>query len=292
MLIATVAINSSTKSIHREVESALNSIIDEKIGFIYNYINSKEKTVATYAHLPVVMESIQKLNSSFSEGIESLSYLRKNALFRPALMHLKTSLDSYDLFLINVDGDIVFSIAHEADFATNLRTGPYKSTQLAIVFEQATSLLETQISLYKPYAPSQHEIGSNIRQRFNFKGQENHNAFIAAPIFKNNNLLGVMAVQLKSRNYFHLTKDYSGLKKTGDIIFSQQVNEQIQNISPLRNQPDSEFQYSIPANSMFGIPSQNANKGEKGSGLSIDFEGNKVLAAWRYIPELQWGGNC
>ena len=38
-----------------------------------------------------------------------------------------------------------------------------------------------------------------------------------------------------------------------------------------------------------GGPVQEAVRGKNGAGQLIDYRGKKVIAAWRYIPSLDWG---
>ncbi len=43
----------------------------------------------------------------------------------------------YDIFIIDPDGNIVYTVMKERDYATNLKSGPYKSTGLGQVFSKA-----------------------------------------------------------------------------------------------------------------------------------------------------------
>ena len=62
----------------------------------------------------------------------------------------------YDIFLINLDGDIVYSVFKEADFATNLETGLYADSGLADVYRGAKDLRRGTYSFadFAPYSPS------------------------------------------------------------------------------------------------------------------------------------------
>ena len=89
----------------------------------------------------------------------------------------------YDIFLISGDGDIVYSVFKERDYATNLRTGLYKTSGLAKVFESAMAADASTISFvdFEPYAPSANAPAS----------------FVAAPINSGDgSILGVVAIQI------------------------------------------------------------------------------------------------
>jgi methyl-accepting chemotaxis protein len=63
----------------------------------------------------------------------------------------------YDVFFINLAGDVVYSVEKEADFGTNLRSGPWRGTGLAKAFEAAlaaSSESPSQFHDYESYAPS------------------------------------------------------------------------------------------------------------------------------------------
>ncbi len=98
---------------------------------------------------------------------------------------LRTELetrDLYDIFIVNPDGDIVYTVFKETDIATNLVNGSFADSGLGAVFQAATDLPagETVVSTVEPYWPS-----------YNADAQ-----FIGAPIYNGDDLLGVIALQV------------------------------------------------------------------------------------------------
>ncbi len=85
----------------------------------------------------------------------------------------------YDVFLIDLQGDIVYSQRHESDFATNLLDGPYRGSGLAEAFRESLMTMESTASSFEYYQPSQLMA-----------------AFVAIPVIREDRLLGVIAFQL------------------------------------------------------------------------------------------------
>jgi len=116
-----------------------------------------------------------------------------------------TGLNLYDLFLIDVEGNVVYSVYKERDFATNLQTGPFRDSGLGEVFRSALngSVGETYFQDYSSYEPS---AGAPA-------------AFLASQIAdENGTVLGVLAVQLPNGEITRLATRSQGLGRTGDII--------------------------------------------------------------------------
>ncbi|MFK7941903.1 MAG: methyl-accepting chemotaxis protein [Paracoccaceae bacterium] len=91
----------------------------------------------------------------------------------------------YDIFMISLDGDIIYSVFKEADFATNLVNGPYADTGLAEVFQGALTRKAHEFSYsdFAPYAPSN---GAPA-------------AFVGTPLFgKDGKRQGVLVFQIPS----------------------------------------------------------------------------------------------
>lgn len=115
--------------------------------------------------------------------------------WHPAMKAISAEKGYYDIFMINLNGEVVYTVEKESDFATNLRKGPWKSSGLARAFDGAlkaaterkmsgTSRPNVHFEDYEHYAPSQGEPA----------------AFAASAIHdERGNALGVIAIQLPSK---------------------------------------------------------------------------------------------
>lgn len=111
----------------------------------------------------------------------------------------------YDIFLFNLEGDLIYTVFKELDYATNLATGKYKDTGLGTVFQKGLTLKagEQVFDDFKPYSPSHGAAAS----------------FIAEPIFNNaGKRLGVIAYQMPIHNLDVIMKSHGYLGKTGETF--------------------------------------------------------------------------
>ncbi|CAG9297623.1 methyl-accepting chemotaxis protein [Celerinatantimonas diazotrophica] len=111
----------------------------------------------------------------------------------------------YDIFLINREGEVLYSVYKEVDFATSLEHGPYKDTNLAAAFRKADKASQGQvvISDFKIYRPS-------------YDGPA---GFIAAPVFDNNGKhIGVIAAQFPLDKLNSLMAERNGLGRSGETL--------------------------------------------------------------------------
>ena len=112
-----------------------------------------------------------------------------------------------DIFLIDTQGNVVFSLKKEVDFATNLRSGPWRDSGLA---RAVTPLLHDAVpgqlsfSDFSQYAPDKMQPAS----------------FIAMPVFdeEKQQFLGVVAIQLPIAKMSELMIDNTGMGETGEVI--------------------------------------------------------------------------
>ncbi len=110
-------------------------------------------------------------------------YSEVHRRYHPIFRNIIEKFGYYDIFLIAPDGTIVYTVFKETDFSTNLTTGPYKDSNLARLSTIVQNVKERNYSKiidFEAYAPS---YGAPA-------------AFIAAPIYKNSQLIGVLAFQL------------------------------------------------------------------------------------------------
>jgi len=108
---------------------------------------------------------------------------------------LTKSRGYYDVFLIANNGDIVYTVYKEDDYATNLLTGKYKDTTLAQGFREVqenTNLNHVALYDFVPYAPSNNEAASFI---------------LSSIVDENNKTQGVLGFQLPRESLDKILKN-------------------------------------------------------------------------------------
>lgn len=121
---------------------------------------------------------------------DGTKYSNMHKRLHPTLRQYLYSRGYYDIFLINTEGQIVYSVYKEADFQTNLNDGPFADSGLADAFRKASEMEAGNYAFadFRPYAPS-----NNI-----------HAGFAAMPVYaspgfgQDVQLVGVVAVQLST----------------------------------------------------------------------------------------------
>ena len=101
--------------------------------------------------------------------------------------------------------------------------------------------------------------------------------------------LGVIVFEIDMASIYKLIQDITGLGATGEVLIGKKMGNKVIYLNPLRHDPEAALKKSIGMGGALGGPIQEAVQGRKGAGSSIDYRGKKVIAAWRYIPSLDWG---
>ncbi len=276
LIVAYLGNNSSQKLLHEETAKYLSAVANKKGDKIESYLTEIERDIASLSRDRFFVEALIKLDTIVKEeGFDSLEYANLDREIRVVLSQYQQHYEYYDTFFISTDGDVLFTLKKEDDFGTNLKTGPYRDTELASAFDRAKTLLHSDISDFKYYTPSKDLA-----------------AFIAAPIYKDGKIFGVLALQINTEEIFRLTKDYSGLGETGEVVLGSKIsdtNNEMVFINPLRFDPEAAFKRKVVFGSYMAQPIQEAVQGNRGSGITIDYRNEEVLAVWKYLPSLRLG---
>ncbi|GBO54982.1 adenylate cyclase [Pseudanabaena sp. lw0831] len=150
----------------------LNSFLPEAIAsnyLQYHYIANNSNSIGK-KHL------LDKAN-------DSSEYSRLHSRYHPIFRNIIEKFGYYDLFLIDPDGRIVYTVYKETDFASSLTVGAYNESNLARLFVSVRRSKEkdyARIIDFEAYSPS---YGAPA-------------AFIAAPIYNQDKFIGVLAIQV------------------------------------------------------------------------------------------------
>jgi len=254
----------------------LASIADKKAHQINAYIDERLTHGQILSRIGLTHATLEAARSG--DGKEVRTIFVRNSLinlheFFPTLIEGK---DFYDLGLIDLAGNLIFSIRRESDLGTNLNTGPYRGGTLAQAQREALARLETRITPALPYAPS----GGRPA------------IFIVTPVIDHHGQpLGSVFLQLDLPNFTRVADDRTGLGETGKTALAQRQNDQALYLSPIHNAhnaPNAPAHHFVPIDKT-PTPMRAALDGQHGGGITYNQAGIQVFAAWRHLPALDWG---
>ncbi|MEE4273912.1 MAG: response regulator [Thermoanaerobaculales bacterium] len=130
------------------------------------------------------------------------AYSEVHRMVHPVLRDWVQEFGFRDLMLISGSGQIVYTVAKEVDFGTNIIDGPFQNSNLATVFQQAQNDsvdLEAKLVDFDHYAPSYGEPSS----------------FMAFPIVDGAWLLGVLVLQMPIDEIDRVMTDNRNWRKRG-----------------------------------------------------------------------------
>lgn len=116
-----------------------------------------------------------------------------------------TSHELYDIFLVNNDGRVVYTVFKELDFATSLTSGPWAKSGLAAAFQAAKGLSRSKVHFvdYSSYTPS----------------YDSPAGFLSAAVFDTNGeQIGALIVQFPINKIAEMYKDKQGIGETGGYL--------------------------------------------------------------------------
>lgn len=155
--------------LNKNETAALYPVEPRRIAMQYQYIAAN----------PYPVGSKDKLDQAEDDN----AYNHTHSKYHPVFRNYVNRYGYDDLFLVDLDGNIVYSVSKEVDFATNLIEGPFKKTNIGEAFRRANSESLEQPTIlvdFKPYLPS-----SNAPA-----------AFIATPLYWDKERVGVLILQL------------------------------------------------------------------------------------------------
>ena len=147
---------------------------------LFGQISERAKTLQNqYIALnPNPLGSKDKLTTGEQGG----EYDALHQTYHPFFTDFIKNFGFYDVFLVDANtGFVVYSAYKELDFATSLKSGPYKDSGLADAYRGAMQLSSGSFFTdFRPYTPS----------------YEAQAAFVSAPIRENGQTVGVLIMQM------------------------------------------------------------------------------------------------
>ncbi|MEE8311828.1 MAG: response regulator [Candidatus Binatia bacterium] len=192
-----------------------------------------------------------------------------HARFHPLIRGFLDSFGYYDIFLFDLEGNLVYSVFKEADYATNVVDGPYEATNFAGVYRAALQVAvgETVMQDFAPYDPSYGAPAS----------------FIGAPVFHGGERVGVAVFQMPVDEINEIMTNVAGLGDSGETYLVGADG---------RMRSNSRFaeESTILAQQVDTMAARRALAGESGTLVLLDYRGIDVLSSFGPLdlPGLDW----
>ncbi|UTJ07203.1 methyl-accepting chemotaxis protein [Arcobacter roscoffensis] len=283
--------------VKKEISSHYDNLYIKDINFNLPNIQSKRSTseylpknangiLAQYMFIVKNEEKIGEKNKLTQSNLFFNNYAFAHIRYHETFNEILKKFSLADIFLVDVQGNIVYSTFKEKDFGTNLKNGPYSNSSIAKINEKAYSLKkgETAFSDFKPYEPSYNSPAS----------------FIAAPIFNNQNTrVGNLIIQIPTKvidgimNFDGKYKE-AGLGESGNSFLIASDYKMRNNHRHLKTFDAEYVKKSGTTIGLYEIKNEaisKALKNESGGILLENNEGKKILSAYSGLKVFgqQWG---
>ena len=267
-----VSYKSSRTVLEEEVKNSLLAVTDNKANQVEAFFQRIKKDAVNLSSVPEVIDATEKFTDALQNyGEKSPEYNALAQKFMPMFSYYQKLGGYSDIVFISSDGGVIFSVknSNEIESLYEVILNNRKS-ELAETFVKAKASQDTEISNFEYHSESKEGV-----------------IFIVVPIFKQANLIGFVAFEISNKGVYEFVQDYSHLGITGEAIIVSKIKEDAVFITPLRFDSNAAFIKKIKLKSREGFEIERAFKGVKGSGISIDYRGQKVLAVWRPLPTFR-----
>ncbi|TMP68871.1 methyl-accepting chemotaxis protein [Pseudoalteromonas sp. S1609] len=210
---------------------------------------------------------------------QSDSYEQAHRQYHPYLRDMTNINEFYDIFIIDpTNGNIVYSVYKEVDFATSLQTGPYAKSNLASLFQQLKDSSNPQtiaFADYKQYSPSYNAPAS----------------FIGKPIVVDGKTIAILAAQLSIEDINSIMKERDGLGESGEtyLVGPEGLMRSDSYIDPINHSVESSFR-NPNKGTVNTLSVIKALKNEKGQHVISDYNNEMVLSAFAPVNvfNIRW----
>ncbi len=276
MVISIVSLKTASKSLSKQSFNQLIAVQAIKKGQIESYFIERLGDLSILSTNNTVIEAVENFEKAFeAEGdkVGGPQWKSVENEYSPWLTQYKEEFGYYDLFLIHDDGDIVYTVEKESDLGQNIVTGPLNRSPLGKCFIKAHDGIA--LADFEPYAPS-----NNIPA-----------FFIGAPVKKNEETIGIIALQISIDEIDKIMQERAGLGETGEtyLVGSDKLMRSDSYLDPVNHSVVASF-----ANPGMGSidteASREALSGRSGNKIIIDYNGNQVFSVFSplKVGDLSW----
>ncbi len=232
-LTAMMSYSNARNSLKVESEEKLGAVLGGRVEVLQEWLHSIEIDIESQSFSPTIYHAIEEFTVAWAEipgdqkaylqdwyiqrnpnptgskenldfASDGSQYSDLHAKYHPYLRHYLRDHGYYDVFLFDLDGNLIYSVFKELDYATNVVTGQWSQSDLGAAFRAARNSTDNTAHFFdlKAYGPSNGAAASFISRAVKSQSGE---------------LVGVLALQVPTNHISEVMTKATGLGETGQV---------------------------------------------------------------------------
>jgi methyl-accepting chemotaxis protein len=237
------------------VGAIIGQLDDSAVALQYHYIKANPNPLGS--------------KGALDRAADKSQYSQLHEQYHPIIRSYLQKFGYYDIFLVHPEtGKIVYSVFKELDFATSLIDGPYAGTNFAEAFRQANAATTADTVVF-----------TDLRQYF--PSYEAPAGFVASPIFRGGQKLGVLIFQFPIDRLNAVMKERAGMGETGEtyLVGSDLLMRSDSYLDPDHHSVAASYRHPDKGK-VDTEASRAAIGGNTEEKIITDYNGNPVLSAY------------
>ncbi|AZR72193.1 hypothetical protein BBF96_01540 [Anoxybacter fermentans] len=263
-----LAYNTMQETLKSQIFSRLIAVRELKKNLILQYFNQQMENVLSEAGNSEIIKHMDRVRSIYEvSGLENKETFDIYAkLYGGPIENFVNSHGYYNLFMVSLDGTILYSVKSENLFGENILKGNLKNNPLTEIFQKARNgkMAITDLTFFTP--------------------SQKLAIFLANPIYKDEKLIGVLVVQLTIDKLNEILNEASGLGETEETYLVGSDNLMRSDSRFADESTALKVKIETRAAEMISV-------GKEGTEIIIGPYGKKVLSSFSPIQilDLKWG---
>ncbi len=194
-LVSWISFDQASENLTDAANRRLEQAADAKTAFIHNWfdyrfmdLQAQAENENNSAFLSDLKGGYEASGESLQDYVKSMDWIQRVEGKHNDLVTVLRGYDYiYDLFLIDAEGNVLYTVMNESDLGTNLFTGEYSETKFASSVRRSLRTGRSLFSDFEYYAPSNGAL----------------DGFLTAPLLdEKGNRIGVFAIQIEPHRIF------------------------------------------------------------------------------------------
>ena len=267
IIVGFISFDLAETSLEKQTFVNVNDQADLQVSKIEAFFFERKADVAVTSVADLFKREIPILNQFYNDPT-SIQYIESDEETDERLKIIRESYGYDNIMLMNPEGSIIFVSKNDRK-----------------PFFLGKSFLDIDTDTF--YEGKKRIYLSNIIPDLGADGLPE--LFISGPILDDDkNLLGILVFDIPVKRYLDGIIQGTYIGDTGETLIVKKLGDKVLSLNTLRFPQLTEMTMDEMMKGVAG-PAYKASSGLDGTGYDIDYKSEEIIAAWRYIPELDWG---